>query len=108
MDAWTVFGMVKLFLEVVEGGPSAAVKGILMSGIPYSEILDAGEVVFGLFDLGGSYSGTVVMREDQYVSPSSIKLLNKEQLTTALAQRDFPALARKQFATMKDRQFPKF
>ena len=46
MDAWTIFGMVKLFLDVIEGGPGAAVKGVLMSGVPYSGVLDVGEVVF--------------------------------------------------------------
>ena len=108
MDAWTVFGAVKLFLEIIEGGPGAAVKGILMSGIPYSEVLDVGEVVFGLFDLGGNYNGAIVMTDEQYIPLSNIKLLDKDQLSTALAQRDFPALARKKFATMNMRQFPKF
>jgi hypothetical protein len=108
MDAWTIFGMVKLFLDIVEGGPSAAVKGILMSGVPYGHLLDVGELVFGLFGLNGGYRGTVVLRQDQYVPLNSIKLLNKDRLTTALAQRNFPELAERQFATMRKREFPKF
>ncbi len=108
MDAWTIFGAVKLFLDVIEGGPSAAIKGILMSGVPYSEILDVGEVVFGLFGLDGSYQGTVVLREDQRVPLSSIKLLGQESLTTALAKYNFPELAQRRFATIRKRDFPKF
>lgn len=112
MDAWTVFGAVKLFLDIVEGGPKAAIKGILMSGVPYSDVLDAGEVVFGLFGLDGSYSGTVVMKEEQRIPLSSVKLVERERLTTALAEHDFPALAQRKFSTMgrhefRRREFPK-
>jgi hypothetical protein len=113
MDAWTVFGAVKLFLDIIEGGPRAAIKGILMSGVPYSDLLDVGEVVFGLFGLDGRYRGTVVLREEQRVPLSTVELLGKERLTTALAQRDFPTLARRQFAAIEKqrfqkREFPKF
>lgn len=109
MDAWTTFGLVKLFLEVIDEGPKAIVKGILMSGIPspYSEIIDAGEVVFGLFSLGGSYQGTKTLRKDQYISLSNIQLLNKDKLDMALARYDFPKLAQRQLATMKKREFQK-
>jgi hypothetical protein len=106
MDAWTAFGAFKLFLDILEGGPRAAIKGILMSGVPYNEILDVGEVVFGLFGLDGIYQGTVVLREEQYVPLSSIELLRKEKLTRALATQSFPELAQRKFATIRQREFP--
>jgi hypothetical protein len=108
MDAWTVFSGIKLLLDVIEGGPVAAIKGILMMGIPYSEVLDVGEVVFGLFGLDGSFQGSVVLNENQFISLSEINLLGKEQLVQALAQRNFPELAERTFAQMKKRSFPKF
>ena len=107
MDAWTIFSGLKLFLEIIEGGPSAAIKGILMSGIPYSEVLDVGEVVFGLFGLDGSFQGSVVLDEDQYIPSSRLELLGKDKLTQALAHRDFPELASRTFAQMRKREFPK-
>ncbi len=106
MDAWTAFGAFKLFLDILEGGPRAAIKGILMSGVPYNEILDVGEVVFGLFGLDGSYKGAVVLREEQYVPLSSVELLGKERLTRALVKQSFPELAQRKFATIRQREFP--
>jgi hypothetical protein len=123
MDAWTAFGLLRLFLDIIDEGPSAIVKGILMAGLPspYGEMLDVGEVVFGLFDLNGNYQGAVTLREDQKVPFSRVRLLNREELDTALAKYDFPKLARRQFAELdqrrptslqrrdfKKRSFPKF
>ena len=122
MDAWTAFGLVKLFLEILGEGPQAIVKGILMLGVPspFSEALDIGEVLFGLFNLEGNYQGTVVLNRDQKVPFSKVELLNREHLDRALADIDFQKIARREFAKMeklefspmdkpdfKKRQFPK-
>jgi hypothetical protein len=108
MDAWTVFGAIKLFLDIIDGGPSAIVKGVLMSGIPYSTAIDVGEVVFGLFDLNGNYSEEIVLQEDQYISLNSLTLLNKDDLETSLSELNFPTLAKLEFAKMESRKFPEF
>lgn len=110
MDAWTIFGLFKLFLDVVEGGPAAAVRGVLMMGVPGSEILDVGEV-FGLFDLDGNYQGSVTLSDAQYVPFNNIRLLNRDALDRAMARLDFPKLAQLEFARMNRRsvkrpQFP--
>jgi len=107
MDAWTIFGAVKLFLDIIDGGPKAAVKGVLMSGVPGHEILDAGEVAYGLFNLNGDYQGNTIVRKDQYVSLSSVKLLERDRLTVSLSELNFPKLAQLQFIKMREREFPK-
>jgi hypothetical protein len=103
MDAWTAFGMFKLFLDIISGGPTTIVKGILMAGIPspWGEMIDAGEVIFALFNLNGTYQGTRVLREDQQVPFSQVQLLNRDELETALARYDFPELARREFARLE-------
>ena len=109
MSAWTVLGLLKLFLEIVDEGPKAIVKGILISSVPtpYGEIIDVGEILFGLFGLDENYQGTVTLRGDQYVPLNRIQLLNKDRLDTALAQYDFPQLAQREFAVLEKRGFQK-
>ena len=108
MDAWTAFGLFKLFLDVLGEGPQVIVMGILMLGVPSSnsEVLDTGEVLFCFLNLDGSYQGTMVLNSEQKVPFSKLELLNRERLDKALAEMDFPEIARREFAKMEKHEFP--
>jgi len=108
LDAWTIFGAIKLFLEIIEDGPSAIVKGVLVSGLPFGTALDVGEVLFGFFDLNGNFCGEKIMNESQYIPLASLTLLNKEDFELSFKEYDFPTIAKLEFAKMRKRSFPEF
>jgi hypothetical protein len=106
LDAWTSFGLLKLFLDVIDGGTFAAVKGVLMMGVPYSGVLDAGEVIYGLFNLNGNYEGVVILRDDQYIPFQKLELLNQANLISDLKGMNFPEIAKLQFTRMAKMDTP--
>jgi hypothetical protein len=107
MDGFAIFSGIKLFLEIIQDGPSAIAKGIIMSVIPGNTIIDIAET-FGLFDLNGNYCGEVNVEGLTEVSMSNIRLLNEAELMTSLKQIDFPALAQLDFRKFQERTFPSF
>jgi hypothetical protein len=107
MDAFAIFSGIKLFLEIIQDGPSAIVKGVIMSIVPGNTIIDVAET-FGLFDLNGNYCGEVVVDNLPEVQMANIRLLNKDDLLTSLREMNFPALAEFEFLKFKERNFPKF
>lgn len=113
MDAWTAFGLFKLFIDIIDGGPSAAVKGILLSGLPHSGLISAGESVYQIFGLDGSYKGEIDLNEINYVHFHSLNLINEKNLKKSVANLDFPEIQKRHFAKFKSpeikkRNFPKF
>jgi len=107
MDAWTIFGAVKLLLDIINEGPKALVKGILIEAAlpgPIGEMIEAGELLFFLFGLDGDYCGTVVLNQKQYVALTKVELLNRKQLVSSLAKHNFPELARLARSKMQERQ----
>ena len=120
LDAWTAFGLFKLFLDIIDDGPSAIVTGVITSIVPGGVIFDVGGAVCDIIDLGGNYCGTANIQNIPEVQLDNIKILNMPEVTTFLKTRTFdtpaklaaPTISKYQFknheqAYFIDRKFPK-
>ena len=101
-------GAIKLLIDILEGGPGAAVKGIVTSVIPGGNLLTVADSVDYLFDLSGRYSGIIDSSNYPTYSAYNFEFVNKTELEFALSKYDFPALANKKFTEMNQRNFPNF
>jgi hypothetical protein len=113
MGAIALLGAVKLFIDIMEGGTTAAVKGIITSVIPGSDIYTIASSVNYLFDLNGNYSGEIDIEKYETYTASKFNFSNQSDLNFALSNHDFPSLAKKRFEKLnninfKNREFPTF
>lgn len=113
MSAIALLGSIKLFIDIFEGGSSAAVKGIIASILPGSDLITLVDSVDYVFNLSGAYSGTIDIDNYFEYSANKFNFTNKTELHLALSNFDFPSLAKKKFLELnepkfKDRDFPTF
>ena len=113
MNAIALLGGIKLFIDIIDGGPKAAVKGIVTSVIPGSDLITVANSVDYIFNLNGNYSSTIDLDKYPEYSASEFNFINQKELDFALDKYDFPTLAEKKFYELnkpnfRDRNFPTF
>ncbi len=113
MTGIAILAGTKLFIDVIEGGPRAIVRGVIESIIPGSEFITIASSIDYIFNLSGSYSGTINRDNYDEYPEGTLSFINLKELEFALDKYDFPELARKKFSKMnkpkfKNRDFPTF
>ncbi len=113
MNAIAILGAVKLFIDIIEGGPAAAIKGVITTVMPGSDFYTIGSSINYIFDLTGNYCGEIDINKFDKYNINELKIMNQEDFDIAFSSYDFPKLAERQFAEMKSinfikREFPKF
>ena len=113
MEAIAILSIANLLVDYFENGPYAVAKGIIISAIPGSEVVDLVSATNYVFDLNGNYNGRISSSSYKKINLESSEITNFQEVTFALNRYDFPKLVKQKFETFnpptfEDMDFPQF
>ena len=80
MEAFTILSAVKILIDFFEDNYTGVATGILLTGIPGSELVTLGDSTHYLFDTRGNRQGTKDINGLKYIPINSFKLINENEV----------------------------
>ena len=107
MDAITFLVGLHVLIGMDRHGAVGAVKGILLAGVPGSELVDAAESLWSLYSLDGSYQRTIDISRMPRIALADLQLKDIEQLHRSVESLQAPVFRTRLMPDIAVRNFLK-